>query len=51
MHGHEFDNIVLNSKWIAKIGAKLYDYSVWFNNILNFEYLRGFFLEKIQLNL
>ncbi len=36
MHGHEFDGIVLNSKWVAKIGAVLYDYSVWFNNILNF---------------
>ena len=36
MHGHEFDGIVLNSKWLAKIGAVLYDYSVWFNNILNF---------------
>ena len=36
MHGHEFDGIVLNSKWLAKVGATLYDYSVWFNNILNF---------------
>jgi UDP-2,3-diacylglucosamine pyrophosphatase LpxH len=36
MHGHEFDGIVLNSKWLAKIGAVLYDYSVWFNNILNY---------------
>ena len=36
MHGHEFDGIVLNSKWLAKLGAALYEYSVWFNNILNF---------------
>ena len=35
MHGHEFDGIVLNSKWLAKIGAVLYEYSVWFLSLIH----------------
>ena len=33
-HGDEFDQVVKYSKWLAKVGSKLYDWLLLFNSLV-----------------
>ena len=36
LHGDEFDAIILNAKWLAKIGSALYEFILKVNDLFNF---------------
>ena len=35
-HGDEFDAVIINAKWLAKIGSALYEFLLKLNNVVNF---------------
>ena len=35
-HGDEFDAVIINAKWLAKIGSALYELLLKLNNVVNF---------------
>lgn len=35
LHGDRFDHIILNRKWVAKIGSRVYEFLIWFNRVFN----------------
>jgi UDP-2,3-diacylglucosamine pyrophosphatase LpxH len=35
VHGDDFDNVVVNAKWLAKLGSAAYDAALWINRWFN----------------
>ena len=35
-HGDEFDAVIINARWLAKVGSALYEYLLKLNNVFNF---------------
>ena len=36
IHGDDFDNVVVNAKWLAQLGSAAYDVALWLNRLFNF---------------
>lgn len=36
VHGDDFDNVVVNAKWLAQLGSAAYDVALWLNRLFNY---------------
>jgi len=36
VHGDDFDHVVVNAKWLARLGSAAYDIALWLNRLFNF---------------
>ena len=50
-HGDEFDAVIINARWLAKVGSALYEYLLKLNNVFNLFEERWVYLTGHCLNI